>query len=666
MRSCREQLELAVRCHQTGDLPRAISLYGRVLAIDPTNFDALHLSGVATAELRETPRFERFFRWATKINPQQWNTYENLSIASSRNGRPDDAAFQAMAAIAVECQQPGPYLQAGKALALVSSHTRSLAFIDRSVALSPAFAEALLARGNLSMQLAEESRALDDYLRVIALWPNRPEGYANSGTSMQLLRLFKEAVAHLNRALLIDELVGGIRPALFMSQLYLCDWTDFDRTLSRVCDDIIESREVPPFLTVAVFDDPALQYLAAKTYSKRHRLDVCRHPEAERPVSKSVRIHSKRIKIAYLSADFQAHATSFLMAEMFEAHDRDRFEIYGVSFGPPSEDATRKRLISAFDHFIDVRTSSVIDIVERLRSFKIDIAIDLKGYTRGNRAEIFARGCANIQAAYLGFPGTTAIRAMDYVIADKSVISSGTEIFFTEKPVYLPASYQVNDSTRPLPRVTSTRADLGLPQNAFVFCSFNAPYKIQPDCFGGWMRILSAVHGSILWLIDESPTTCENLRRSAAKFGISGDRLIFAPRVSVTDHLDRLGHADLCLDTFPCNSHTTASDALWAGVPLLTRAGRSFASRVALSLLTALSLTELVTWSQEEFESTAIALARANTELAALRHRLASARKSTRLFDGRAFCNSLEKAFEIMHERYVVGKPPSMIDLTAR
>jgi predicted O-linked N-acetylglucosamine transferase (SPINDLY family) len=367
--------------------------------------------------------------------------------------------------------------------------------------------------------------------------------------------------------------------------------------------------------------------------------------------------------VGYFSADFHNHATGYLMAELFELHDKSQFELVGLSFGPIANDEMRQRLEKSFDQFIEVGRKSDVEVARLSRDLNIDIAVDLKGFTQDARTGIFAHRAAPIQLNYLGYPGTLGADYMDYIIADRTLIPLESQSCYTEKVVYLPNSYQVNDRKRLISDRQFTRQELGLPENGFVFCCFNNNYKILPATFEGWMRILKAVEGSVLWLFQVNAWAVDNLKKEAEKQGIAPDRIVFAEWLPLPEHLARHRQADLFLDTFPYNAHTTTSDALWAGLPVLTLMGRSFASRVAASLLNAVGLSELITSTQEKYEALAIELALNPNKLADIKLKLANNRMTTPLFDTLCFTKHLEAAYIEMHGRYHAGLEPDHISI---
>jgi len=372
------------------------------------------------------------------------------------------------------------------------------------------------------------------------------------------------------------------------------------------------------------------------------------------------RSKNEKIRIGYFSADFKNHPVAFLIAELFEIHDRRQFEIYAFSL-INAADEMKGRLQLAFDHSIEIQVMTDIEIAQLSRSLNIDIAVDLTGYTKDSRTGIFSYRAAPIQVNYLGYPGTMGADYIDYIIADKTLIPLDAQSSYTEKVVYLPNSYQVNDRKRLISDRQFTRQELRLPENRFVFCCFNNNFKILPATFEGWMRILKAVEGSVLWLLQDNSWAVENLKKEAEKQGISADRLVFAERLPLPEHLARHRQADLFLDTFPYNAHTTASDALWSGLPVLTLMGRSFASRVAASLLNAIDLPELITTGQEGYEALAIELALNPQKLAEIKLKLANNRLTTPLFDTPLFAKNLETAYIKMYERYQADLGPEQI-----
>ena len=408
--------------------------------------------------------------------------------------------------------------------------------------------------------------------------------------------------------------------------------------------------EVGPFAMLAMEDSPARHAQRAAQFAKSMYT-----VEALPPIPPPA-IQPAQLRIGYFSADFHQHATMHLMVRLFELHDQSQFVIHAYSFGPGSDGDMRGRLLAAVNVFHDVGHLNDREIAQLARSEGIDIAVDLKGYTKQSRFGIFAYGAAPIQVSYLGYPGTTGAQCMDYIVADRQLIPTEEASHYAEKIMYMPHSYQVNDSARKIADSPVSRAAEGLPEAGLVFCCFNNNYKIGPREFDVWMRLLSQVEGSVLWLFKSNQWAQENLCKEAKKRGVDPKRLVFAVSNEHSVHLARHSLADLFLDTFTYNAHTTASDALWSGVPLVTMAGAGFASRVAASLLSAVNLPELVTHSEQAYENLALELAHEPVKLLAIRNKLLHQRNLSPLYDTLAFTKALENAYQQAYQRYFCGQ----------
>lgn len=498
--------------------------------------------------------------------------------------------------------------------------------------------------------------------------------YANSGNFKEALKLFEQAyeinptsyellwnvgiineeVGQIDKAIQLYELTLQLNPDahyllgnLLLARMRVCNWVDYEMHIDALMCAIQKDKKVcPPFAAAALYDSPKLQLKVASQYGN----DL--FPEAYFP--ENVRTQNTKIRVAYFSADFHNHATAFLMMELFELHNREKFELYAFSFGPDKRDESRDRIVQAFDHFYDVSTKSDDEILEKSRNLNIDIAVDLKGYTRDMRMGIFSKRVAPIQINYLGYPGTMGVNYYDYIIADKVLIPEHSRECYSEKIIYLPDTYQANDSKRHSNNIPLKKMDFGFSQNTFIFCCFNSSYKINPYTFDSWVRILKAVPNSVLWLYEDNSRAAENLRSESAKRGVE-DRVVFAKQMPLQEHLNRLSIADLVLDTFPYGAHTTASDALLVGVPVVTLRGESFASRVASSLLTALGLEELITQTQFEFEKLAIFLATESLELLRIKEKTKKNRATKKLFSTGDFVANLEVAYSMAIEARKYG-----------
>jgi len=459
----------------------------------------------------------------------------------------------------------------------------------------------------------------------------------------------------VEKAYKIDPTIKFLFGQLIFTKMQMCDWTNFQSQVDKLKENIYKNNKVSTCLTVlALIDSPEIQKKSAEIWTN---YKYPTKPLLE-PIIKN---NNLKIKLGYYSSDFHNHATSILINELFKLHDKSKFELIAFSYGPKIDDDMRKQLIKDFDIFNDVHNNTDEEIAIMSRQMNIDIAIDLKGITKNERMGIFSRRVAPIQVNYLGYPGTTGANYFEYIIADKILITTDTEKFYSEKIIYLPDSYQVNDRNRERGNQIVNKQEYGLPDNSFVFCCFNNSYKINPIIFDVWMKILKCIDGSVLWLLEDNQIAVFNLKNEAEKRGVSSERLIFAKRMNNLDHLKRHGAADLFLDTYPCNAHTTASDALWAGLPILTIKGESFASRVAASLLNAIKIPELITDSIENYEKLAIELAEDPTRLGHIKEKLDKNILSTPLFDSKLFTLNIEKAYLKIYSRYQNNLEPENI-----
>jgi predicted O-linked N-acetylglucosamine transferase (SPINDLY family) len=485
--------------------------------------------------------------------------------------------------------------------------------------------------------------------------PRNADARYNRGSAFGALKRQDEALADFREAARLKagflQAIGQVRHL----QTQMCAWADMI-DLPGPFEPNGYGRGFPPFMMATMLDDPARQQACARAWIAQNN-----RPVPLRPFPPPER--AERLRVGYFSADFEDHATMVLMAGMLEKHDRSRFEVHAYSYGKPCDDDARRRTVAAVEHFHDLARASDAAIVDLARTHQLDLAIDLKGFTHDSRYDLFLHRLAPVQMSYLGYPGTMGAPFIDYIIADKVVLPPKAAKFYDEKVIWLPGSYQANDDRRAISERTFTRAELGLPERGFVFCCFNNSYKITPVEFDIWMRLLGKIEGSVLWLLKSTDRAEANLRREAEARGIDPERLVFAPRMPLPDHLARHAQADLFLDTFVCNAHTTASDALWAGLPVLTRPGKSFAARVAASLVHAVGLPELAVKSDAAYEAMALELATDPVRLAAIRKKLAASRLTAPLFETERTTRNIERAYELAFERYLAGEEPDHIEL---
>jgi predicted O-linked N-acetylglucosamine transferase (SPINDLY family) len=522
---------------------------------------------------------------------------------------------------------------------------------DKVLLIRPDLAEAHLNRGRALAEMGRYAQAMDSNDRALANKPDFPQALNNRAALLDELRCFPEALAAFEKLQKIAPdypyALGGMASAA----LKICDWEKTEQIADTLAAETGSgSSVVSPFTILGYSADHALQLQYAENYTRYRappRPQIGHHRASRRD----------KIKLAYLSGNFYDHAVARLTAELFERHDRSRFEVVGISFGPDDGSAMRARLARAFDVFWDVRRRSDEDVARYLSEQEVDIAIDLMGHTKEERIGILSYRPCPIQVSYLGYPGTTGAAFMDYIIADPTVLPFDQQAFYTERIVHLPECYQANDTRRR--RESASRADWGLPEKALVFCCFNNNWKIARPVFESWMRLLCAVPGSVLWLLHDNDAAKANLRSAAAEQGVAPERLIFALPVEHQKHLARCSLADLFLDTLPYNAHTTASDALWAGVPLVTQMGNAFAGRVAASLLQAAGLPELVTANAHDYENLALSLARDTARRMSIREKLERRLQRTPLFNADRLRRNIEAAYMTMWEISRSGRAPA-------
>jgi len=638
-----------------GRFESALASFERALEIRPDYVKALHGRSAALRALGRPAQALEGLAHALRIQPDLADAWNDRGNALRDLGRIEEALASYERALQIKPDLPAPHNNRGNCLRDLGRMDAALASYARALRLKPDSAEAHNNLGNVLYDLDRHAEALASYERALALQPQDAEIYSNRGNVLRDLYRLEEALASYERALELRPDLAWLYGAWLNARMQVCDWRDLPRS-----EDLLRRIEqaehtIPPFFFLALADSPAEQRRVARAWMQIK----CPPSGALPPLG--TRERGGKICLAYYSADFHQHATAHLAAELFERHDRQQFRLLAFSYGPDVRDGMRARLSAAFDEFLDVRTATDERIARLSREMQVDIAVDLKGFTHRGRPGIFACRAAPIQVSYLGYPGTSAAPYMDYLIADPVLVTARSRPHFSEKIVYLPDSYQVNDRKRPIAAIEPTRSDLGLPATGFVFCCFNNAFKIAPPTFAAWMRILRQVDGSVLWLLQDSEAAAGNLRREAERHGVSAERLAFARRVPLPEHLARHRAADLFLDSLPYNAHTTASDALWAGLPVLTLAGESFAARVGASLLGAIGLPELITTSPEQFETLAVELAASPGRLAQIRSKLWRNRLTTPLFDSAGFTRRLEEAYAQMYRRHQAGAAPEDI-----
>jgi predicted O-linked N-acetylglucosamine transferase (SPINDLY family) len=638
-----------------GDLERAIQLYDVVIVRKRDHAEAYYKRANALNGLGRWEAALADYDQAIALNPGYANAFCNRGAVLERLGRWVESLASYDRATALNAFDFLAYYNRGSVLKELKRFDEALASYEQAIALRSDYVEAYINRGNVLQELQRHEAAVASYNRAIELKPNYAEAFQGRGTSLLNLGRFEDAIASYEQAISLKSDYKYILGMCRFAKMKICDWDDLGSDLERLTEGLRSYNAVcTPFSVLALVDSAPLHRLAAQIWVR----EQC--PPDDVLGAIPPRSRSDKIRVGYFSADFRDHAVSLLTANLFETHDRSRFEITAFAFGPKANDAMRTRLERAFDRFIDVRDQSDVEVALLARKLGVDIAVDLGGFTEHSRTKIFALRAAPIQLSYIGYLGTMGAPYMDYLVADATVIPPGEQQNYSEKIIYLP-SYQVNDSQRRIAERMYTRENLGLPPVGFVFSCFNANYKITPATFEAWMRILKRVEGSSLFLNSDNQVAERNLLKEAERCGVDPQRIVFGKRVAQEDYLARFRTMDLFLDTLPYNAGTTASDALWAGLPVLTCAGQAFAGRVAASLLRAVDLPELIAATPAQYEDLAVHLATNPDLLAQIRQKLTHNRFVAPLFDTARFTKNLESAYTQIYERYYANLPPEHV-----
>lgn len=543
-------------------------------------------------------------------------------------------------------------LQRANSLLSLGQFEDAIHAYDSYLALQPQSGEGWHNRGIALARTRRFGHAAKSFSQALELHPGSTASWHNRGIALAELGEFQQAIRDFARALALNPNLPGLRGDLVLAKLNCCEWQDLAAERQRIVEAIQRGMPaIAPFGNLLISDSPDDQLHCARIWMAGH---VARGEKLWR----GERYAHDRIRLAYLSGDFRSHPVGALMLPVFEHHDRVRFETFGISFGADDGSAIRNQIAVSMDQFLDVSDRSDAEIAALMRQREIDITVDLMGITADCRPGILARRPTPVQVNYLGYPGTTGAEFVDYVIADEIAVPEHEQHHFGEQLAYLPHCYMPGGPPRKI-GAQITRGDCGLPDNAFVFCCFNNNFKILPETFASWMKILKATDESVLWLAEPNPAARANLVREIEKSGVSAARLIFAPHLpSFADHLSRIALADLFLDTLPFNAHSTAIDALSAGVPVLTCVGNTMAGRTGASVITSAGIAELVTASRTEYEQTAIRLCQNPTTLRAIRSRLGESRQDSPLFNMTLFMAHFEAALTEMHNRAARGLPP--------
>lgn len=642
--------------HASQHFFEALACYDRTIELNPDYVDAHNNRGNVFKDLGRLDEALLSYEKALLLNPDYVEAYNNQGNVLRELDRFEEALESFGRALTLNHEYAEAYSNRSCIFLKLKRLNEALDDSEKAIFLNPNYAEAYNNRGNALSELKQLVEALASYEKALSLKPDYADAYNNRGNVLIELKQFAEALASYDKAQAIQPSIAFLLGRRIHIRMQLCNWDNLAQSVDCLLKGVQEAKPVvTPFVLSTLIDSPELHLATSRIYAD----EIFKKQDVLGPIIN--REPCGKIRIGYFSADFKNHAVSLLMAELFEMHDRSRFEILGFSFGSNVNDEMSQRLSASFDRFVDVRNMSDREVTKLSRELGIDVAIDLGGYTKDSRTCIFAERAAPIQVSYLGYIGTMGVDYIDYIVADEVVIPIEQQLNYSEKIVYLPHSYQVTDSKRKISDRQFTKNELGLPEEGFIFCSFNNNYKILPTTFDSWMRILNAVDGSVLWLLEGNSTVSENLRKEAENRGVNSKRLVFAPRIPSEDYLARYRLADLMLDTLPYNAGTTASDALWAGLPVLTCMGKLFASRMAASLLYAIDLPELITTTREDYEAKAIELASSPNKLREIKNKIERNRRTTPLFDTKLFTKHIEAAYVAMYERYQAKLQPDVI-----
>ena len=628
MESVTEKLVQAIELQNQGQIDAAAQLFNEVLELDANNAAALYSLSVIAINLGNSAEALRLTERGIKFNPQ-------FAPLRSMHG----AILQGM----------------GK-------KEEALRSWDAALEIQPDFVEVLLNSGVLLRSLFRHKEALERFNKILSVNPNHVGALGNCGIILTEFKQSEHAIAMFERLIKINPEYDYALGLLFYERMHVCDWADFEGMTKRIVEEVHLGKRACKSLAFMSASDAASDHLlVAKIFAQHY----C--PKKPKSLWQGERYCHDKIRLAYVSPDLREHPVGHLMAGIFEHHDKSRFELSAISLGIDDQSRLRARMLNTFDKFIDAREMGSEQIAQMMRDMEIDIAIDLGGYTSDTRTDVFAFRPVPVQVNYLGYPGTMGTDYMDYILADRHIIPPEHQKFYSEKVAYMPDTYLPTDSSVRISERTPSRSECGLPDTGVVYCSFSHDYKISPPMFNVWMRLLTQVPGSVLWLMSRGETSQKNLRKEAESRGVDPSRLVFASRVPlVEDHMARYRQADLFLDTHPYNAHTTAADALMAGLPVVTYMGNSFPSRVAGSLLHAIGMPDLITHTLDEYEALALRLARDSELLSKIKARLATNKTSYSLFDTKGFCFNLEAVYIAMWRAQQLGNMRDEVGLLSK
>ena len=652
---------LGIILFQKKEFSNSIKIIKESISLNFEQAETHNNLGIANLEIKNFVDAIEAFKNSININPKFVEAYINIGIAFKEINKNQEAIENWQSAIQLKKNNPRAYNNIGNVYFEMNKPEISIEYYNNAISFDNKFYNAYFNRGNAKQKMNLLTESIQDYTEAIRIHNNYAEAYVARGNSLRNLNKLSDTLKDYEKGYKINPNYQNLFGNIFYIKKNLCDWKNYKNEYLFLNNNIQkENKMINPFISLSTFDSLEIQKKMAREHFQKKLKK--KNNLSNNILFKNIKIKDK-IRVGYYSSDFKNHAMSQLLAGLFETHNRDDFEIIGFSLIQNKSDDVKERIIKSFDTFIDVSTKSEKEIAEISRNLHIDIAVDLMGYTKSNRFEIFIEKCAPIQINFLGYPGTLGSDCIDYIIADKTLISKEDEKYYSEKIIYLPDTYQSNDSKRIISEKKFSRKDFNLPDDKFIFCCFNKKYKIDPNMFEIWMNILKKANNSVLWLLDDENESTTNLLYETELRNVDPKRIIFSKKISTHDHLARHSLADLFLDTFPYGAHTTASDALWSGLPIITKRGNSFASRVASSLLKAISMDNLITSTDQEYQDLAVKLATDKKELNLIKDKLSKNIKTEPLFNTVLFTSNIEKAYKIANNKFVNNLSPENIEV---
>jgi protein O-GlcNAc transferase len=638
-----------------GKLKEAIEAYNKALSVKPDYANVYYNMGIVLQKQIKPQKAIEAYSKALAIKPDHADAYYNLGNAHKDQGNLEEAIEAYKSVLSIKPNYADAYNNMGTALQLQNKPKAAIESYNKALAIKLDYVDVYNNIGTAFKDQGKLEEAIVFYNKALFYKPDYSEAFYGMGTVLQLQNKPQEAIESYNKALAINPDNANARTQKLHQQAQICNWDGIAEDVSLIPELGTSKNYVPPFGLLTLEDAPDRHLIRSKLYAKAN------YPQKTLSTKARPSKRPKRLRIGYFSADFHEHPVAYLIAKVLKLHNRHQFEVFGYSLHGSNSCEMRRRLEKSFDSFRDVESMSDRDIALQARQDEIDIAVDLNGYTQNARTGIFAYRAAPIQINYLGFPGTMGSNFMDYIVADRFIIPVENQKYFSEQQLYLPNTYLPTDDSRKLSKKKITRSEMRLPDNAFVFCCFNNNYKISPTEFDIWMRLLTKVENSVLWLRKSNQFANANIKNEAQKRNVDPSRLIFADKMPMDEHLARQRLADLFVDTFTYNAHTTASEALWVGLPVVTKIGQGFSARVAGSLLKAVGLPELVTETDQDYEMLILELATNPTKLAKIKEKLATNRLTQALFNTELYTKHLENGFHQAYQNYLDGNPPKTI-----